>query len=228
MGEKTVISLNLDKDLVDKLKKSGNASKLASEILERAIFEEERAEKDREEAIRKRVEAIGVRTDFRVPVGDVICYPISPQTQLWWCPEEKLSHVAALCAEWELNGFKLFVGKKGGGTWYSPEVIEELAQERKKNGRFSVSCKMVGAYVGDRLVWLEITDARKALAYMREHTNIPVAVRADGHKYGVDKQYTAAFDLANSLFIHYWANGRPKTAESDSATESDFITMYDL
>lgn len=222
------VSIRMSEELLEKLKETGNVSGTVNEILERQLRLGGVTEEKRVEAIRKRVEDIPVRLDFRVPVGEVICWTTNPQTSPWWCPEERLPYMKELSKDWEANGFKMCVGTKGGGTWYMPEVIEEPAQERRRNGRFSVSCKMVGAYVGDRMIWLEITDAKKALAFMRTRTDVPMALRADGHKYGVDKTYTAAFDLANGLFVDYWRDGKPRTAEGESISEGDFITMYDL
>ena len=222
------VSVRISEEVLEELKKTGNVSGTINEILERQLKLGGVTEEKRVEAIRKRVEDVPVRLDFRVPVGEVICWTTNPQTSPWWCPEERLPYMKELSKDWEDNGFKMCVGAKGGGTWYMPEVIEEPAQERRRNARFSVSCKMVAAYVGDRMIWLEITDAKKALAFMRTRTDLPMALRADGHKYGVDKTYTAAFDLANELFVDYWRNEKPRTAEGESFTEGDFVTMYDL
>ena len=225
------VSIRINEEVYEILKESGNVSGRVNELLEKQLGVESREAKEsaRVEEIRRRVEGVvGGRIDFRLPVGEVICWSTNPQTSPWWCPEDKLTYMKELSKDWESHGFKMCVGVRGGGTWFMPEVIEETAQERRKNGRFSVSARMVGAYLGDRMIWLEITEPRKALDFMRTRTDIPMVVRADGHKYGVDKTYTAAFDTANELFIHYWVNERPKTAETDVATESDFVTLYDL
>lgn len=182
-----------------------------------------------EEAVAKaKAGRMEVYDEFKIPVGDVICFNTSPQTQLWWCPDNKMAQVKELARVWEENGFKLCVGKTGRGTWYSPEVIEEEEQERKRNGRFSPSCHMISAYVGDRLVWLEVTRSDKALAFMVSHTEIPCAVRCDIHKYSSDMEYKEAFDKANELFIYYWANDRPKRVSSVAPTESDLCEIFDV
>lgn len=227
MGDK-VFSVRLPEDLYEELRATGSVNGAIKDIVETHLRGGAKTPETRLEEARKRVDSLKTRLDFRVPVGEVICWTTNPQTSPWWCPEERLPYMKELSKDWEDNGFKMCVGVKGGGTWYMPEVIEEPAQERRRNGRFSVSCKMVGAYVGDRMIWLEITDAKKALAFMRKRTDVPMALRADGHKYGVDKTYTAAFDLANGLFVDYWRDGRPRTAEGESFTEGDYITMYDL
>jgi hypothetical protein len=168
------------------------------------------------------------RADFLFPVGDVICASTNPQTQLWWCPDERLLQLREKAKIWTENGFKFYVGKKGGGTWDLPDMIEEPEQERRVNGRFCVSCHGVGAKIGDRLVWLEIHDTAAALKFMEYHTDIPCAVRCDIHKYSTDVEYKEAFDRANELFIYYWENNRPKRLESKALSESDVAEMLDL
>lgn len=168
------------------------------------------------------------RSDFIIPVGDVICRDTNPQTQLWWCPVEWLRHVERLCAEWVKNGFELHYGTKGCGSALVPEIIETESQERKQNGCYCRSTRGVEARIGDVLIWLEINDASKARAYMAVNTAIPVAVRCDVHKYMSDNEYRDAFDMSNSYFITYFVNKRPKALKTSGLTHEDFCEMYDV
>lgn len=165
----------------------------------------------------------GVETLF--PIGDVVCKDTNPQSQLWWCNESGLKELTLLSTEWEKNGFKLCVGVENGGSWSVPEVITEPIQERR-NGGYCVNSKMVGAYVGDKLVWYDIVDSAKALAFMVEHTNIPCAPRCDVKRYNADTTYKQAFDRANELFIHYFINGHGQRV--GRLSESEMAEIFDL
>lgn len=223
------ISVRVESDLVDTIRARGDN---VSEVI-RALITREYGPSEVDEIIKKAGEETRVvektRGDFNYPVGDVICGMTNPQTQLWWCPQERLKQLTDKCKDWEESGGFLFrVGKEGLGSWFIPEVIESEAQERRQNGRFSPSCKGMNANVGDRLVWLEIKDPSKALEYMDKNTDIPCAVRCDVHKYSESKTYREAFNTANDLFVHYYLNGRPKKTSTGTISKSELDEMYDL
>jgi len=215
-------SFGIDERLMNKMReiseKSGRSvSDLIRETLERRFFEATMPELAHEIDIFGKVKLPEKadkkdrdKDDIRFPIGDVICYGVNPQTQLWWCPENKIKVVEERAKDWVENGFEFKIGQQGCGTWYMPEVIEELEQERGKNKRFGPSCKMVEAELGDKMVWLEITDALRALNFMKKRADIPCAVRCDVHKYSEDVEYAEAFDTANEFFIYYWHHGRNK------------------
>lgn len=166
--------------------------------------------------------------EFSIPVGDVICKDTSPITQIWWCPKDKMGQIKKLCKDWTSNGFKLYTGVAGRGSWFYPEVIEHAEQERVANGLFARSTKMCEAHIGDSCVWLGITDPQKARDFMQDRTDIPVAVRCDMDSYTSDLNYKAAFDIANDLFIYYFVNKRPKRARSQSLSKEDLHELYNL
>lgn len=227
-----VITIRVDDELFEKIKaRGGSVSEEVRNTLLSAYGLDKRDERDKARIDRIISEAkSGVVTSgddkFLIPVGDVICKDTKPQTQLWWCPVERLAYLKELCAPWK--GFMLHIGKDGGGTWYQPEVIEDSEQERRRGGRFCRSCRGVSALESDRLVWLEITRPDVAIAYMSEHTDIPCAVRCDVHKYSEDTMYKEAFDTANELFIYYAVNNRPMRLKSAPLSTSDIDKMYDL
>jgi len=228
------VSVRIKEDLLEKIKKSGEkVSDVLREELEKRYKRVITKSKDEPidthmKETEKIVRNIPTRVDFMFPVGDVICVDINPQTQLWWCPEEWLAQVYEKSKVWEKNGFKLMIGQAGRGTWYMPEVIEEEIQERKISGRFSPSCKMVEARVGDKLVWLEITNPAAALEFMVNNTGIPCAVRCDLHKYSEDKEYAEAFNIANELFIYYWKHGISMQSKEEIAKKDDTFWTWDL
>ena len=234
MGESIKVTIRLPEDLLESIKaREDSPSEGIRKVLTREYMDLPEHNKQSDSLVsavvsRATREAIARVDGFTLPVGDVICRDTNPQTQLWWCPEERLAQVKALADVWETGGFKFVVGKVGNGTWYVPEVIEEPEQERRKNGRFSPSCRGMEAHVGDKLIWLEIRDPAKALTFMDTHTDIPCAVRCDVHKYSDDVTYKEAFEKANELFIYYANNGRNRRRDSDPMTQSEFCEMYDV
>lgn len=226
-----IATIRLPEELLESIKaREDNPSEGIRKTLMKAYMETPEEKKDLVEAVVDRATraAVAKVDGFVLPVGDVICRDTNPQSQLWWCPEERLAKVSELAKPWVDNGFGFHVGKSGRGSWYVPEVIEEPEQERRRNGRFSPSCRMMDAYVGDKLVWLEVVDPAKALKFMDAHTDIPCAVRCDIHKYSSDITYKEAFDRANNLFIYYAINGRVKRLSSDPLTRTEFCEMYDV
>lgn len=223
------VNIRISEKLVEAIRASGD---VVSEVLRAALEEHYLKEEEKPglpmDKVIKKVMTTAVYGGFRLPVGDVICYGTNPQTQLWWCPTDRLAYVKELCGEWESSGgFKFHVGQEDRGSWYMPEVIEDVKQERGRNKQFAPSCRMVEAHVGDRMVWLTIENPSKALDFMRVHTDIPCALRCDIHRYA-DKDYKAAFDMANELFIHYWNTGRPKRLSSAPLADEDIYAMYDV
>lgn len=224
MAELVNISLRIEQDVLDIIRdREDSASEAIRKVLRKTYFPESVI--DDLDTTDYGIKEIG----FRLPVGDVICYNTGfDQTQLWWCPKDRLLDLSELAKPWTENGFSYHVGSETGGTWYSPEVILDGKQERGRNKQFSPGCKGQTAHVGDRLIWLEIRDAGKALDFMDRNTNIPCAVRCDIHRYSEDLTYKDAFDRSQELFIYYWANGRSMRTSTSPLSKSDVIRMFDL
>lgn len=230
-----VVNLRIDDEMDTFLTKyAEDTGENVSELIRRAINKAYKGELDAKKVggivATKLPERLPVG-GLIVPVGDVICAGTGyEQTQLWWVERDKIPRVRALAKDWvELGGFKFCVGVRGGGGWYLPEVIEDEKQERRRNGQFCISTRGAEARVGDTMVWLEIDEPDEALRFMRERTDIPCAVRCDANRYGVDKGYTAAFDRANALFIHYYVNGRPRRADTTTTiSDEDVGIMFDV
>ena len=176
---------------------------------------------------------------FMIPIGDTVNvvkpgtgpqYGTTPECMwrsgVWWCPESKVDLVTSLAKDWVENGFSLEWGKEGKGTHYEPEVIEYKDQERGKRLPKASSRKGVPAYVGDRMVWLEIVDPTMALEFMKTRSDIPTAIRYDAIRYQEDTLYKTAVDKANDYFITYYEDGKPTRL---SKTDSDLISeLYDV
>lgn len=228
MPDSKKISLRIDPELeeiLDSLTDKKNVSSIVKDALHKHLLDQPILSK--EDRLRIERKSTPKKDNFRLPVGDVICFSTNPTSRLWWCAVEKVDYVRELASVWVENGFKFCVGVEGGGNWHLPEVIEEERQERKVNGWFCRSCKGVSAYVGDRMVWLEIVDAAKAISFMYKYTQIPCALRCDVYKYTYDLGYATAFDRANNLFIHYHLNGSPLRLD-DTLSELDLVSMLDL
>lgn len=241
--EDTRVTLRLPPDLFYKLKKLADAGDTAvSDLINKVLIDQYReGTPTMSPVVEKTVRREEIPDDltfdddvFIMPVGDVIGVANGQQTQLWWVSDTHSEYVKDCAKEWELNGFRLRFGEYSvdgdstSGTWYCPDVIEEPEQERRKNGRFAPSTRGVAAHVGDKLVWLEITDADKALEFMRHQSDIPCAIRCDIHKYTSDTTYQAAVDKANELFITYYTTGRPKKVDSLPLTEAELEDMFDV
>lgn len=220
------VSLRLDSELIDLIKtRDGNISEAI-----RATLNAEYngvVEQQTQKATKEVKSTVSKEAHF-FPVGDVICADTDPQSQLWWCPKNRMNELSKRCKEWTENGFLLKFGQKGRGTWESPEVIEDVEQERKQGGRYSPSCRGNNALLGDCLVWLEISDSDKALDFMQKHSDIPCAVRCDVHKYMSDETYREVFEHSNKLFIHYCVHGYPLRLKSEPLSKSEWAKMYDL
>lgn len=218
MSEKYRVTLRLDETLLEAIKaKAGEAS--LSDLIRTTLeekFVDERVEPKPVTAKATNISRGMTRYDFVLPVGDVICFgEDKPQIQLWWVSETEMHKVKTACETWEKNGFQLVIGSKGKGTYTVPEEIEYEVQERKRGGNFSVGCRGQEARIGDKLVWLEITDSVRALDWMKEHTDVPVAVRADLIRYSTDATYRAAVERAEECFVTYAVRGTPLGVEEE-------------
>lgn len=222
MASSKSVTLRLSEDLLQAIQDVSNESRSMSDVVREALERQFRVGASSDENVRRTVVEAGEavvtrgRYDFILPVGDVICWGTKPQVQLWWCPESEMKNVKRLCVEWEQNGFKLVVGQRGKGTITVPEEIESESQERKRGGRFSIGCRGQEARIGDKLMWLEVTDAVKALDWMKERTDIPVAVRADLILYSTDSVYRAVVERAEQCFVTYATTGVPLGRKQES------------
>ncbi len=183
---------------------------------------------------------------MKLPIGDVIMYGVYKsddgsqpifmykpqsnythlaQSQLWWVSEEDIPELLGVCSKWTSNGFKLCIGETDKGTKDLPEVIKYEWQERRHGNKWTVSTHGDEALAGYKLVWLELTDTEKAYEYMREHTDIPVAVKCDINDYAGNDRYRQVFDIANGLFIYYYVKGRPKDIDVLTLRDED---IYDI
>ena len=186
---------------------------------------------------------------FVVPVGDVLLwglyyseeqvphYVSSPKdgyehratTQLWYISPEKTEELKREAGDWVRNGFKLCFGKTTEGTNEFPGVITQEEQQRGVNMPYAASSRGVGAYVGDKLVWLEIKDTEMAYEFLLHNTDIPCAVRCDLILYTTDKRYKQVFDIANDYFQTYYCTRIPKSVKKTMKSERErLIEMYDL
>lgn len=212
----SIISVRVSQEILDNLGKKGL---VISDII-RAHLEENYGTKTVTGA------DLFVRS-YSLPVGDVLCAETTPQIRLWWVNDSNLRELKSIVKPWEKNGFKLMVGETGRGSYNMPEVIIDTIQERKIGGAYGVSTNGVGAYVGEKMVWFEIVDSKKAIEFMKSNTNIPVAVRSDVFKYNGDINYKEAVDIANELFVYYFINGVGRRVGS-KLTESDILKRDDL
>ena len=220
------VEVSLTDKTIALLKLHGTPEALARAVIENWVDNGCPSIETRKTAVKGAVVPEGGDRRFRVPVGDVLCRDTSPYAQIWWCPPDKITHIMDLAKPFTEDGaFGFFTGVDGGGTWYMPETIEEKDQERRRGGRFCVSCDMIPAYVGDRMVWLEILDPIKAERVLNKTTAIPCAVRCDAVRYSTDKLYARAFDLANEAFIYYCVNGKTKQLKTDTATLEEIFDL---
>lgn len=173
---------------------------------------------------------------FVIPVGDVIMGGVQDRegnscavTQLWWINPDRVPEIKELCEPWIENGFTLHFGAPGEGSEQCPYIIIDEEQQRGRNMAYSASSRGVGAYIGDVLVWLELTNPDKAYDYMLKHANIPVAVRCDIYKYTDDERYKQVFDIANSYFQFYYVHRHPKNVRKTTTSEKELLErLYDV
>lgn len=184
----------------------------------------------------ERKEFTGKSDTFVIPVGDVIMGGLKDNegescavTQLWWINAERLPEVKALCDVWIKHGFSLRVGSSGEGSKDCPYIIAEEEQQRGHNMAYAASSRGVGAYVGDVLIWLDLVNPDKAYDYMLKHSDIPVAVQCDIHRYSSDDRYKQVFDIANGYFQYYFLYKKPKDLRSKLLSEKDVLERtYDV
>lgn len=242
VGEKIKTSVRMDTDVLDELRELGvDVAQYIRDAVDEKIARtkeppEERAEtlpftpmtgKMPDRPILDDMPRVKPTRKFEMPVGDVICAGTEhEQVRLWWMPMTKLHEITDIVKE--LDGFRLKIGEEGKGSWYMPEVIEEDEQERIANGAFCVSCHMIPAYKGDRMVWLEILDPEAALETMRERTDIPCPVRVDVHKYTDRPEYAECCDKANALFTYWWKTGHPKYSRKTRIEDIPITELYDV
>lgn len=183
---------------------------------------------------------------FYVPVGNVFCWGVyklvdgEPTRERplhvykptegyehmaystpWWCPEEKIQEVKDKVPD----GFKLCVGKKGGGTPDCPHVIETEYQERRLNGRWHINTKGVPALVGDVLIWLEIEDTDIANKSLINNTAIPCYVSCDIERYNNDKFYKQIYEKANYYFMYYYVHSKPYDTSPVAFSEIELFNL---
>lgn len=160
-----------------------------------------------------------------LPVGDVLMRGMGGErTELWWVSPDNIDILKSIMVRFK--GCELKVGVLGRGAEYMPEVITMEWQERKRNGAFTPSCRMDEALIGDKLVWIEITDSEKALKTFETQTDIPCPIRIDVIRYSDDPAYKRACDKGNELFKYYYVNKHPLDISNSTPTATRMAELY--
>lgn len=239
MAESRTITTRLPNDMIEKLSLESSASAVIRTALEEYYHRQGEEKVAKAVAIPSEVykedlvDSKEKYPAFKIPVGDTICWDTKwAKSQLWWCPPNKIELVRDLCKPFtDCGGFTFHVGQDNCGSWYMPEVIMELRQERKRNGGFHVGCQMTPAYLGDRMVWLEIADIERAKEILAERSDIPCAVRCDIHKYSDDDNYKTVYELVNEYYMYYDRQHKPKRINKVGVTSmspEDIAFIYDV
>lgn len=125
----------------------------------------------------------------------------------WWCHPDYIQQYRDLCTDWLANGFTFHVGSHTLGG--EPDVIPGPEFERGPSKPFCASTRGYIAKIGWKKIWLEISDAHKALTFVQYRKDIPLPVLMDCLEYAQNPEYVQVYDACREQFWYYFEHMRP-------------------